>query len=74
MKTSEKKDYIRYHIEYLNKNYDLKFDFHKEYWKSCLFKNNHKIYAFTLDEIINYIDWFEDWIRLLNEWCIKPKN
>lgn len=66
MKTIEKLDYIRYHVKHLNEKYNLNLDFHKEYNKRSLFRNNKKLLLWNLNEIIAYIDWLYDWIEIWN--------
>lgn len=67
MKTIEKLDYIRYHVKHLNEKYNLNLDFHKEYNKRSLFRNNKKLLLWNLNEIIAYIDWIYDWIDIFNK-------
>lgn len=70
MTIKEKKDYIQYHVDFLNEKYGFNFWFNRktcEIYVRLSNYNTRKIYLWWLNWIMDYIDWIYAWIKQIEE-------
>jgi hypothetical protein len=71
MSIKEKKDYIEYHINYLNKKYDLNLWWHRKtnkiYYKMLNYCEKSIYLQGWLDGIMDFIDGIYTWIKIFEK-------